>query len=230
MLGGALFGFGAWVNGRCAFGTIARLGSGDLARLGTLGGFLLGAWAMLRGGMAPARAPVASPIEGVAPAVLVLVALGLAAALGFAVRRMTPPEGRPGEWSPLRAMTLIGVVNGALLLLAQRWPYTNLLLDIAGAGPMDAPRRTVMSLIFIGGAIAGAVASRSFALSVGTPFHWLRAIGGGALMGFGATLVPGGNDTMLLVGLPLLLPNLILAYLAMMAVLTLTIAGVRRFA
>ena len=34
-------------------------------------------------------------------------------------------------------------------------------------------------------------------------------------MGTGAVLVPGGNDAMLLVGVPLLLPNLLAAYVAM---------------
>ena len=229
-MGGVIFGLGSWLNGRCAFGTIARLGSGELARLGTIGGFLVGAWAMLRGGMAPARPAIASPLAGLAPAAHLAAATAFAIGLGLWLVRLTPPKGRPGEWTPLWAMALIGVVNGALLLLAQRWPYTSLLLDIAGAGPMDVPRRTIMTLVFVGGAIAGAVSSRSFVLDAGKGWQWLRAAGGGALMGFGATLVPGGNDAMLLTGLPLLLPNLILAYLAMMTTLILTVRLTRRFA
>lgn len=38
-LGGGLFGIGAYLNGRCAFGTIAKLGSGEMTRIGTLTGF-----------------------------------------------------------------------------------------------------------------------------------------------------------------------------------------------
>ena len=38
-------------------------------------------------------------------------------------------------------------------------------------------------------------------------------------MGVGVILIPGGNDTMLLVGLPLLLPHLMLGYAIMYATL-----------
>jgi toxin CptA len=38
-------------------------------------------------------------------------------------------------------------------------------------------------------------------------------------MALGATLVPGGNDVMLMIGLPLLLPNFTLAYVVMNAVM-----------
>src|SRR5258708_34377642 len=42
LLGGLVFGLGAAINGACAFSTLARLADGQLAMLGTLGGFVLG--------------------------------------------------------------------------------------------------------------------------------------------------------------------------------------------
>jgi hypothetical protein len=44
---------------------------------------------------------------------------------------------------------------------------------------------------------------------------WLKNIGGGILMGSGAAIVPGGNDALLLYGIPSLSPHAIPAYLAM---------------
>ena len=42
IVGGALLGFGAWVNRACVFGSIARLGSGNWAYLATPLGYYLG--------------------------------------------------------------------------------------------------------------------------------------------------------------------------------------------
>ena len=42
MLGGALLGFGAYVNRACVFGAIARLGSGEWAYVATPVGFYVG--------------------------------------------------------------------------------------------------------------------------------------------------------------------------------------------
>src|SRR5687768_4669810 len=51
-LGGVVFGAGAWLNGACAFGTVAELGSGRLARLATFAGFLGGSALAFRAGLA----------------------------------------------------------------------------------------------------------------------------------------------------------------------------------
>jgi hypothetical protein len=47
---------------------------------------------------------------------------------------------------------------------------------------------------------------------------------GGILMGFGALLIPGGNDTLLLVGLPMGAWQAFLAYLLMVLALAALIA------
>jgi len=48
-----------------------------------------------------------------------------------------------------------------------------------------------------------------------------RCVCGGLLMGAGAALVPGGNDSLILFGLPLLGPNAWLAFACMCAVVIL---------
>ena len=216
--GGALFGLGAWLNGRCAFGTIARLGAGEAARIGTLAGFFIGFGLAARAGVEGPPLDLASPLVGADPAWIAAGALAGAALLGLATR-----GGGDGGWSPLRAMGLIGLVNGTLLVIAAGWPYTNLLMDLATASGMEIVWRSLMALVFIAGSLTGALVAGAFRFERGAPALWGRTLAGGMLMGVGATLVPGGNDTMLLVGMPLLLPSFALAYIAMFAVLLLVI-------
>lgn len=223
-VGGALFGAGAWINGTCAFGTIAKLGAGDLARIGTLAGMFVGfALAAWLGAHEPA-ADLASPLAAAHPGVILIAALAVGSAIIIALRsRLRLRSGESG-WPPLLAMTLIGLVNGVLLVLAAGWPYTNLLMALAGSGGMELTWRTLMAAIFLAGAFAAALAVRGFRPTLGSVADWTRFSAGGALMGLGAILVPGGNDTMLLVGLPLLLPNLVIAYVAMtVAILALVV-------
>jgi len=80
-------------------------------------------------------------------------------------------------------------------------------------GGLIGPRRTRGYKAL--GSVAGGVALGQFHLSLGSARDWLRALGGGAIMGIGAVLLPGGNNTMLLAGVPMLLPNLLAAYAAM---------------
>lgn len=223
--GGLVFGIGAWLNGRCAFGTIARLGSGELPRTGTIAGFFLGV--LLSNLVRTPRPQLTdlSPLVNAPPLAILTggaaISVVLALLLARDLRKLPPT----GVWTPLRAMTVIGAVNGVLLVLATGWPYTNLLMDLAGSTGMGLVRRSLLSLTFVAGAVAGALIDRRFAPAVGSARLWARCLAGGTLMGFGATLVPGGNDTMLLVGLPLLLPSFAIAYLAMLATMMLLSAA-----
>lgn len=221
--GGLLFGLGAWLNGRCAFGTIARLGGGEAARLGTLAGFF-GGFALADRADLPAPTPdLASPLISANTAWVLAGALAAATLLALATRGSASSN----EWSPLRSMGLIGLINGTLLVIAAGWPYTNLLMDLATSSGMEILWRSLMALVFILGSLSGALLGGTFRAAAGAPGLWARTLAGGMLMGVGATLVPGGNDTMLLVGMPLLLLNFVLAYAAMIAILLLAFGAKR---
>jgi toxin CptA len=206
-LGGAIAAAGASLNGRCAMGTVASLSRGRLDRLGTLAGFLVGVWlADNAPGLAPAPVVMGMPPHSLALAALAMVVT--VAAWHFSRREDLPAP----HW-----MMLTGLLNASLLLLRPDWTYTGGLTALA-RGQMDAPQRFALDvmLILVGG-LAAASIDRTLRLRIATPRAWMRSLAGGALMGVGSALVPGGNDTMLLIGVPLLFPGLLIAYAAFWA-------------
>jgi toxin CptA len=97
-------------------------------------------------------------------------------------------------WSPHAATVIIGICCVVTLLLTGRWTYTDMLAE---------PARGMV-----------AVTARLM------PMLLLAALFGGALIGWSSLLPPGSNDSLLLVGLPLLRPHACLAFLAMVLSIT----------
>ena len=58
----------------------------------------------------------------------------------------------------------------------------------------------------------------------------MRAVFGGALMGLGSLLIPGSNDGLILIGLPLLRPYAWLAFASMCAAIALVLLAKRLWA
>ncbi len=223
LAGGALFGVGAWLNGACALGTIGHLTRGRIDYLATLAGFLVGSVAAIRLGIHPGPA-MRSTIStfgwrgGVAWLVFAAAIVPAAAAcLAHARRR---------RLGLAACFALLGVCGGLLNATAGAWPYTALLADaarrIAGPDVTQAPGIAIVCLaaILAGGATA---AWRSVRFQL-TPPHLLPAsakFAGGAIMGLAAMLIPGGNDALLLSGLPSLSRNAWAAYPAMIVTIAL---------
>jgi toxin CptA len=227
IMGGAVFGAGALVNGACAFGSAGRFAAGELSFLALIPGFVLGVAAA--GGlgwmvMAPAQS-AALLLSGVMRAVV------LAALVMFALLRLWNAwRAAPSfshiravivapHWPPALAMAVIAFANVALLVLVFAWPYTTLLVDVAFMRGMDVALRTMIVLVFLAGALYGAASAGRFKLRGGGWRDAGQRFGGGVLMGFGAALIPGGNDGLVLMGLPLLQPAAFAAYGAMIAVI-----------
>ncbi len=217
LLGGVLLGLGAWLNRACVFGAVARIGSGQLAWLGTPLGFLLGSLLPLR----PADAQgIAEPF-----AWPVLVALAFAPLVAWrAAQAIRSPAIADHLWHPHRATLVIAVTFFATLLIAGAWAYTDALADLARAkGAMEARLvlRGTMVLALLTGAVAGGWLGGKLRWQRPRARALLRCIAGGALMGAGALLVPGSNAGLIMLGLPLLLPH---AWIAV-ATMALTIAA-----
>lgn len=222
LAGGVLLGLGAWVNRGCLFGTVARLGSGEWHYGAVPIGFYLGclaAFAVLGPMAAPHGANGATTLSA---AVLATLAAGLALwrfAGGIAAVRRGPLAAP--VWSPHLATVVIGVAFVTLSLTAGPWTYGDLLVDLSrGMAKAGAVQLALFAALF-GGALLGGWSAGRWRPVPPRPSGIARSLAGGFLMGLGGQLVPGGNDGLILVGLPLLQPHA----LAALAAMTLTIAA-----
>ncbi len=241
-LGGVLFGVGAAVNGGCSLSTLHRLADGDLGMLATLAGFVAGVWASL--GLFPEGAlmrllpesalmrllPAVSPWlrwPDLAPwvggllfgwALWQLRELWLRAQHGTATplwRRVLAPT-----YHLSVAAALMGLAAGLLYATQGAWSYSNFLRGevLHRAAHTTAPSawHGILVLGLLAGMLVSALERGSLAWRQPQRLTgWARHAGGGALMGLGAALVPGGNDTLLLGGLPSLAPAAVAAYVSM---------------
>jgi toxin CptA len=225
LAGGALFGVGALINGACAFGSASRLASGELSFLALIPGFVLGAVLTLQVGFGAsiAMSSVEAPLIAIAGAGLALAVFALWR-MWTAVRAAPTPARaaetlRAAHWPPALAMALMGVANVGLLLVLLNWPYTSLLVDVSVGRGMSYDVRAGLVAVFLIGAWAGAATAGRFRFRGAGWSDLAQRFGGGVLMGVGGVMIPGGNDALVLVGLPLLQPTALAAYAGMIAVL-----------
>ena len=223
VLGGALLGLGAWLGGACVFGAIARFGSGQWAYLATPVGFYVGCLTL--GDLFPSATaqPFAAPVPLLQMAGV--VAIAFAAFVIWRLVRARPRRGAgDGRWtgiarrigdelaSPHAATVVIGIMFVAAWLLAGRWTYTELLVDLAHDMAGSVAARAALFAALLGGAVYGGWTAGRFGSSRVTLAQLARCFGGGVLMGWGTLLIPGANDGLILVGLPLLRPYAWLAF------------------
>ena len=225
LAGGALFGMGAGLNGACALGTVAQLTRGRTEYLATLVGIFLGAIAAVRLGI---RSDATIPSILSKPGWLGWAAL---AAFGAIALPVVQHMRRAGRSPRLRLTTVVsfavlGICGGILHGTAGEWTYTSLLAGAAQpavdpALPQSHTVALVCTLALFAGGISAAVRLRRFALARPRAWPCAAKLAGGATMSFAATMIPGGNDMLLLSGLPSLNSNAWAAYVAMMAALSL---------
>jgi len=218
--GGVLFGLGAVLNRSCLFGTVARLGAGDWAYAATPLGLFLGSLAMGRWRQAAethAPSPVlAASVLGVGAA-LVFVALRLFAH-GAQIRRAREPI-LAHLWSPHAATTLIALGFLIAFVTVGAWDYADFLRGLGRGEVAGWVPKSLLSLALLAGAVLGGKLSGRFRLVRPDPARLALCLGGGVLMGVGSVLIPGGNTSLSLFGMPLLRPHAWLAF----AVICLTI-------
>lgn len=231
ILGGVLLGLGAWVNRACVFGTVARVGSGEWVYLLTPIGFVAGCFAAapLVRAVAHAREPALSPVLAAADLLLlpfaVLVAWRLWQAAHATRRRALVSH----IWSPHHATVVIGIAFVLMLLTVGTWAYTDALAEFAVGGMgATAWRLVLLGGLFLGSIVAGQAGGK--AAPRPTLGGAARCLAGGMLLGAGGVLVPGSNDGLLLLGIPLLQPYAWVAFAAMIATIGAALLASRRLA
>lgn len=208
IIGGILLGAGAYVNKACVFGTISRIGARDWAYLATPLGFLGGAWVVTLMG---ADTPITSATVAVSP----LASLPVLAPIAFVIfavwrigRIIVSKRGRLAEriWAPHEATVVIGIAFAIMFVAAGAWAYTDLLTELAMGMPGDVGvRLLLLAGLFGGSLIAGSASDTAVRQRIGSG-DVARTLTGGAAMGAGSLLIPGSNDGLILVGMPLLYP------------------------
>ena len=207
LAGAFVFGMGAAVNGACAFGVIAQVGTGrfEYALTG------VGVWIAVQasGGMRPVTESMdMAPVGTWSAAVMLAVALVLV--------RLWLRRGRTvGRVLFLGLAMAVGAACfTAIAVNHARFPWIALLNDPGMA--------TALSWWIAGSVVAGAIGA-GLVIPDGFNLSWPgfgrlgRRLIGGVLMGTGSVMLPGGNSSLLFFGLTTGAPMAALGLVAMVA-------------
>jgi uncharacterized membrane protein YedE/YeeE len=230
MLGGFAFGLGAAVNGGCAFSTMARLVDGEGRMLATVVGFAVGVFCfvMLVGRQwlprpAPTPALIGELIEwAMVPA---FAFLAWAVYEGARLWRTRDAGARfynlvlAPRYRLSTAALLIGF-SGALLFLTfgafgSTATFSLIIEGAFGTKGWPPTVRWVLLIAILTGMLASTVQRGSFRIDWRPRRGWLVNLSAGVLMGFGTALAPGGNDVLVLYGIPTLSPHALPTYTAL---------------
>jgi len=227
LLGGFLFGFGAAINGACAYSTMARLVEGEVRMAVSIGGFAIGTMIFLalldlEWLARPAKTPA---LIGSALSFALILSLLLLAWAVYEVPRIwrhRPKHLRVTEiilapqYRLSSAALLIGIASAVIFVAVGSPGYTitlqNMVQGLIGMGTLPPATRGIVMLAALAGMLASTVQRGSFCLDWRPQRSWLRNIFGGALMGLGASMVPGGNAVLVLYAIPSFSPHALPAY------------------
>ena len=231
LFGGLLFGFGAAVNGGCAYSTMTRFVDGEGGMLVAILGFAAGAFvfASLLEAQWLARPTNAPILLNFLTAWSLLLAAGFVGwAIYEAIRlwRTRERNARLHElilaprWRLSTAAMVMGLTGAALLLLFGPFGYTatfELLIERVFGTVATAPSTTRWALLIavLAGMLTSTLLRGSFRLELRPRRSWLLNFAGGTLMGLGTALAPGGNDALVMYGVPTLSPYALPTYLAL---------------
>ncbi len=201
LFGGFLFGIGAAINSGCGVSTVSRLARGEVVMLATIIGWFI-AWLLF--------APVLpTELKG---SRLVLSDFSRYAFLGIisfiivvscyfmnAINRKL--------WF---SMLGIGLMAGFVFLYEPHWTPSGLLKSMGTslwhgkAEDWPSSERFILMISLLVGMVSAALFTGSFSLRLSSIRRLGKHLVAGVLMGFGAVMAGGGNDTQLLVAMPVL--------------------------
>lgn len=229
VIAGALFGFGAFLNSACVFGTIAHLSKGELDYIGTLIGMFIGAL------LAPLFSFYSESLYFInlsRPSILAICIWSIFITIAFhdvdlrhrLIESTDINVPSKGIWNPFFSMSVIGATGGLLYATIGNWGYMTVLSHNAAklfnpALPDVAIQVFTATGALFFGAIVASREIRKLKFQKPDVLHFFRKLAGGLLMSFSATIIPGGNDALLLYGIPSLSPHAFIAYAAMLAAL-----------
>jgi uncharacterized protein len=233
ILGAVLLGIGALINDACLFGTLSRIGHGEVRFFALPVGLTLGFAIADRQDLFQAAPRVANRFAEPSLAGYLVVA-------GFAIllvvswfrlgREAILPISR--DWPLRRAMMTLGICGALLFTLTPGWTYADAVHRAVAPGngtKMIAAGVIIAALAALAGALVSGVRARSFHFEKPTVRTLLRSLIGGTIMAFGGTLIPGGNDTLLLSSVPSATVSGLTAYAFMSITVPILLILLRRY-
>jgi toxin CptA len=217
ILGAALLGLGAVINGACVVGTISRIGNFEWMFSFTLLGFWIGS-AAFYGLNLDVHLPSSQTREAfqlIPPWLIVFIMAGMLARLFYLRKHL---------WHFRMATIVIAIAQLLLMLVYGPWAFSDFLIDLAKRNEVvNFMPRLLLFMALLGGAIWGGVTKTSSRPIRGMHLQGvIQKLMGGALMGAGSLMVPGSHDSLVLFYVPLLLPFALVAYTVM--ILTIAIS------
>jgi uncharacterized membrane protein YedE/YeeE len=240
--GGLLFGMGAAQNGACAYSTMARLVDPEGRMIVTVNGYIycIGLFVLALAGNwtgrptpAPAMLELLAGWASVGAVVIVIPAIVELVRL-WRSRPADMPVGRLVLSSRYRLSTtamLMGLASALVFLLIGTSGYSStfeLVIEaLFGTRTWPSTARWLVLVAVLAGMLISTIQRGTFRLDLTPEPVWLRSFFGGAIMGIGVALTPGGNDSLVLYGIPTLSPHALPAYLAMAAGIALALGLLR---
>ncbi|MDP2562905.1 YeeE/YedE thiosulfate transporter family protein [Psychrobium sp. 1_MG-2023] len=214
IVGGVLFGCGAAFNQGCGVSTISKLARGQLVMIATIGGWFIG-WLLLTLFIRDATSTNS------------LLHIywddywhhGMLIAFSFLMLvvcwRLNTEDKK--MWL---SMLTIGLMASLVFLYQVKWAPSSLLKDLSSAMlfyiPFPENERYLLLASLLVGMVLAAVKTKAFKVNKGHGLGYIKHLIAGVLMGVGAALAGGGNDSQLLLALPALSPAGLSAVLSML--------------
>ncbi len=199
VFGGVVLGIGATLNQGCFLGSVARLGRGELNYLLTLVGIAL----------ALTLAHWVSPVLAMGP-----IDPDTAAYRGsdrlLHGGALFVPLAAFGVWrwwqyrrQTVLALNIVGIAGGTIYACNPDWSYTSGLSQVIASGARPSTLLAESgSIAVVAGVALSAYLSGTARLRLPDLRGGTVRLTGGMLMGTGAGLIPGGNDTLMLWAIP----------------------------
>lgn len=227
VIGGAAFGLGALINDACLLGSLGRLGNGESRMLalplGLTAGFLI-TFGLYQPKLQSFPSILSTPSTTTA-VILVTFLVALVLLVAFLFRSALKEA---GTQTAMISMVVLGITGGALYALMPAWAYADLILASLPLG-LDRTRGAAVATVLaaVAGAIVSAHRKRTWHPRGASPQQLAQTFAGGALMGAGTALIPGGNDSLILAAIPALSLSGIVAYVVMFIVIAMGLATTR---
>ena len=213
--GTVLFALGSYVNGACVFGSVGHFGNGEIEFALVFVGIFIVTYIEPLTKLLPVQPPLSMSLPGgILPLVGILAFLALAR---FAVSR-----GREKNfWLLSLTMAAVGLT---FVLLAIFTPLFSITASIETIVSVPVAGAVTIAGMSLGSITSAALREHRVLIKWPTWQGLMKHLAGGMLMGLGAILIPGGNDTLLLVGLPGAAWQAFVSYALLVAVLAALIA------